>query len=179
MPMSDQDLTLTNPLDSPERQRDVTEDLAALDTQGEGEDARSVPEARERKAGPFGGLSAREAALRSAAAKREKREEREAEAELDKLTVHSRVSVALARSLPYAELVRRIEQLCRIADGNGATAVQAARELRGWLGLIQEDRGEQPEDVTHVEDLSPAQRAVVRARILRELGQEDESPANE
>jgi hypothetical protein len=126
---------------------------------------------------PFGGLTPAEASQRAAAARRERKAEREAAAELDRLTVGQRVSTALARRMTYVQLEQRIGDLDSIAGGahgeSGAVRVQAMRELRYWLGLAGLDSGELPADDVDAEDMTPAQRAALRARILAELTRDD------
>ncbi|MDQ2983103.1 MAG: hypothetical protein M3R70_04135 [Actinomycetota bacterium] len=125
---------------------------------------------RQRSGGPFGGLTPEEASRRGVEARREKSAERAAEAELDKLTVHGRVSTALAREMSYAEIASVIRTLRATAtDAKAGLRVQAARELREWLKLAGLDPGEEPEDVVSLEDMAPQQRAATRARVLREI----------
>lgn len=136
-----------------------------------------------RKAGPFGGLDAREAAARAHASRREKRTEREAAAELDRLSVLARAGVVAARVLTYSEQVALLRAMLEKAKQGH---VQHGRFVLDWLvKLGPSDPGD--EDVNNVldpADMSPAQRAAVRAALLQSLatphaeGTEDsETPA--
>lgn len=132
----------------------------------------------EKRRGPFGGLSPSEAAQRSAESRRARREEREAAAELDRLTAIARAGVVAARVLTAEEQMQLLRaQLERGKAGH----VMSAKFVLDWLVKLGPGApDDQPEDVVSFADMTPAQRAAARARLLRELqesAEDAEAPA--
>lgn len=132
--------------------------------------------ARARSDAPFGGLSPQEAGRRSAQARKERAAARTAEAELDRLTVLARAGAVAAHKLDAATQGAILQAMIEKAkDGH----VQHARFVLDWLtrlGPSTPDDGDV--ELADPELMSPAQRAQLRARILREL-QDEESPAQD
>lgn len=122
----------------------------------------------EKKAGgPFGGLTAAEAAQRSAEARRTKRAEREAAAELDRLTSIARAGVVAASVLTAEEQTALLR--AQLEKGK-AGHVQSARFVLDWLTRLGPGAPDDaPEHTVSFEDMSPAQRAAARAQLIREL----------
>lgn len=115
----------------------------------------------------FTSETAREAARRSAEARRAKREAADRAAELDRLTVRGRTAVVVAGRLTADELGRVIDaQLAKAKNGDKG----ASQELRQWLRLAAELDSE-ADDEPAAEDLAsmtPAQRAALRAAIIKQ-----------
>jgi len=142
--------------------------------QGDSGDAKEGAPAPARADRPFGGLTPAEAAVRANATRREKKAEREAAAELDRLSVSGRVSTALAKEMSYAEVTAVIAALKRKAQEG---SIQAIRELRSWLALAGIDGGAEDGDAIPWAEMSAEQRAAARAQLARELAELEESPA--
>lgn len=128
-----------------------------------------------RREGPFGGLSPAEAGRRGAVTRRERKAEREAAAELDRLSVSGRVSTALAKEMSYAQVTAVIQALrTKAAEGS----IQAIRELRSWLALAGIDGGADDGDAVPWAEMSAEQRAAARAQLQRELAEIEEGAAS-
>jgi hypothetical protein len=111
--------------------------------------------------------------------RRERKAKREREAEIDKLTVAGRISTVLARELTFTEMTEIIRATLARAKGEGQVANQAARVLVELIQLTGLDpRDEDPEGIRW-EDMTPQQRAVVRARVEKELALLDDLPEAE
>lgn len=153
---------------------DTKERESVGSTGGESEGARPSESAHARAARPFGGLTPAEAAVRANASRREKKAEREAAAELDRLSVSGRVSTALAREMSYAQVTAVIQALrTKAAEGS----IQAIRELRSWLALAGIDGGAEDGDAVPWAEMSAEQRAAARAQLQRELAEIEEGAA--
>ena len=113
-----------------------------------------------------------EAGRISAERRRERKAEREAAAELDRLTVVSRFSVALARKASYADLEDVVGALVAEAK-QGKT--QAAALLLKYVEVLKGADDDAPTDALDPEHMTPAQRAAVRADLLALL----ETPGDE
>lgn len=123
--------------------------------------------ARARSPHLFNAESAREAAARSVASRREKRTEREAAAELDRLSVIARSGVAAARAFTFD---RQLRILVAMADKAEQGSIQAAIFCRDWIVKLGTGTADDmPGDVLDPADMSPAQRAAVRAALLQSL----------
>ena len=117
-----------------------------------------------------GGLDPVELGRRSGEARREKAAQREALAELDKLTVRSRAAAVLARKLDAEALMDVTEAAILRAKGDGQTANQAGRlvlDLLRFASDLPEGDGDNPEG-KQPEDMTPAERAALRAQLARE-----------
>lgn len=124
---------------------------------------------------PFDAERARQAGLRSAERRRERKAEREAAAELDRLSVSGRVSTALAKEMSYAQVTAVIQALrTKAAEGS----IQAIRELRSWLALAGIDGGADDGDAVPWAEMSAEQRASARAQLQRELAEIEEGAAS-
>jgi hypothetical protein len=167
---------MDNPRKISDRVRDESAD-PARDGAGRSADLRAACDPAEAPSkGPFGGLSPSEAALRKHEQERERKAEREANAELDRLTVLSRFSTALARKATYAELEKVVAALISKAqEGN----VQAAKLLLDYVQVLVGSEDDVPADLVNVEDMTPEQRASLRAQLLREMAVARERAANE
>ncbi len=140
--------------------------VALLDAQKSAQDTAASEPVEPRKTGPFGGMTASEAAAHRHALERSRLAANTASAELDRLTVGQRVSVALAREIGYANVAATIRALASKAESGH---VQHARELREWLKLAGLDAGDAPADSADPDRWTPEQRAVARARLLGEI----------
>jgi len=110
--------------------------------------------------------NASEMARRSNEARRAKREAREREAELNKLTLRGRVAT-VASGRATAEEIGAV--LTALLDGAKAGKVTYARELRAWLGFasdLDQADSDTPADGADLSSLTPEQRAALRADLI-------------
>jgi hypothetical protein len=148
----------------------ITPDTSLASLQGE----EPNPKGEERSKGKFGTLTPREASLRAVEKRRELAAQRAAASELDALTVHGRISTALARRLTFEQLLSIVSAL---AEQAAQGKPQAARELREWVKLTRGDDDDGTPDDSDPSTWSKERRAAARATILRAMQEED--PANE
>lgn len=113
----------------------------------------------------FDSEAARQAGQRSGEVRREKREARDASAELDRLAVQARVSVALARKLTYEKLEQIIGALAEEAAKGKPTP---AKLLLDYIRLLSPDEDDGDVDQVDPRKLTRQQRAAVRAALLAE-----------
>jgi hypothetical protein len=150
------------PLESPVSDPNATETQEEGKTLGEGTEA--VGGARKRRDGQFTSETAREAAKASARAKREKAQKRAREADLDKLTVKQRVSVAMRDGAPYAEVLAAVQAIiAKAAKGD----VPAFRAYLEWVERLGPVEGDAERDAA-MALLTPEQRAQVREWLIDE-----------
>lgn len=138
-------------------------------------DATGEHDVGERRRIPFGGLDPADAARRGHEVRRQRRLEREANAELDRLSALARAGVVAARELTVAEqsaILRAMVEKAKLGH------VQHARFVLDWLvklGASTDD--DTPGDMLDPADMTPAQRAAARARLLAALRVEEEADA--
>jgi hypothetical protein len=117
-----------------------------------------------KKGGPFGGLSAQEAAERSATVRKAKAEEREQEATENALTFRQRLGVSLSK-LSQKELDSVVKTL---AQSNTPAAINTLAKLADQsFGRPQEAEPDEPLDPVYA-GLTREQRAVLRDALQRE-----------
>ena len=143
-----------------------TESAEVTTESGKGESASSP------KRTLNGGLDPREMAQRSASVRRERKLERETDAQLDALTVHGRLAVAAARKLKTGDLEQVFANLLKLSKGEGHVAVNASNTLIRLAS--QQVEGDEQTDGIDPSSLTPAQRAVARAAIADALADLEE-----
>ena len=123
------------------------------------------------KAGTFGGLSPAEAASRSAASRRAKKEQREEAATENALTARQRLGVSLSK-LTQAQWDEKVK---------AAKATELVRFLDQAFGRPSEAEDDAPKD-EGLAQLTKDQRATLRAMLLEDEaaeGQEHSEPGSE
>lgn len=119
--------------------------------------------------GPFGGLSASEAVRRGNALRAERKARAEAEAASDALAIESRSATALGSRLTTAKIGGIVDGLLDdFTAGKGKDRTRIAGELRHWLALaVRLDPQDEAPAGAAWADMSEAQRAAMRARLLQ------------
>lgn len=169
-----------HPLDFPtyrDQGEETTEERTDDERQGEDVDG----DAKERSGGPFGGLSAAEAGRRSAEARREAGERRRREISEARLTARQRLGLALSKKLSVADYEQVIGALLTSAKKGDEKAAHALARLHDQAyGRAQVDPGDKGQDVDELtwEEMSPAQRSAMRARLIHDI-EADEQPASD
>jgi hypothetical protein len=144
---------------------EISEAEAELVREYSGEDASASESANERKGGPFGGLTASEAAYRRAEAARERRKQAEQDAQNARLTARDRFGVALSK-IAQSDLDEVVQAMVKEAKAGKPQAIAAlARMADQAFGRPTPAEGEEPEAEGDARKLTREERSELIAMM--------------